>query len=113
MGQRIPNRDRLPRELSAQGTELGEFVFEVALPAVEKGLFHSVKTLTTAQRMIKQHCDAYKPSLSSEHEVLCRSGEQDGQPYRAGCTECRFSQFSLNGFFVGEIIPASVLDAQA
>jgi hypothetical protein len=44
--------------------------------------------------------------------VLCGSGEDNGQPFRAGCGICLVGQFTAAGKFLGDLIPMSALVTQ-
>jgi hypothetical protein len=59
------------------------------------------------RQFIHEECPHYKKSRVDD--ILCRSGEDTGRAYRGrtcwGCTAA--SQFSPNGFFVGDITSAA------
>jgi hypothetical protein len=102
---------QLPRELFQRDSDL-DVLITIAGNAAAKRSFAFTSTVKTTRKLLRNDCPNYLPSLSSPNEVLCRSGEEDGTPYRAGsdCFRCRAAQFSANGLFIGEMTTSSAPD---
>lgn len=103
-GIRLPRRDQhLPVELVQRNSDL-DVMITLSGDSTEKRTFGFESTAKTVRRLIGQNCSSYRPSTDHENDVLCRSGEDDGNPTRGAlCFTCRAGQFSRNGVFIGEM----------
>ena len=104
-GIALPRRaDQLPIELTQRNSDI-DVMITIAGDSTERRTFGFQSTLKVTRRLIHQNCDSYRPSTTSVDAVLCRSGEDTGNPSRgATCFKCRASQFSASGLFTGEVI---------
>jgi hypothetical protein len=102
-GLRIKHTNRLPAELRQRNSDL-DVMITLAGDAAEKRSFGFDATVKTTRRLIRQNCPSYRPSTSSDFDILCRSGEDTGDPYCGSkCYMCRAGQFTASGMFTGEV----------
>ena len=103
--------NELPRELFEHKGPLNEMI-SIAATASEKRSFGSTRTVATARRQLQHLCPGYSPSQDHPEDVLCASGESNGQPKYRACNRCIAGQFSASGVFVGELVPVNMLFSQ-
>ena len=101
----------LPRDLSRRGSDLDRLI-TIAGDAAARGTFGAADTVAVARSMLHRLCPDYRPSKACQIDVLCGSGEDNGQPFRAGCGICLVGQFTAAGKFLGDLIPMSALVTQ-
>ena len=109
MPLRIPRiQTDLPSDLFLKGSDLDNMV-QLATEAADLRSFRSESTIAVARSLVKAACPNYSPSRVNKNDMLCSSGELDGNPIRHECSFCRVGQFSATGFFMGSIVPIEVL----
>lgn len=97
---------QLPAELVNRRSDL-DVLITLAGDGVDNRTYGFESTVRVARRVLRQNCSSYRPSQDHPNDVLCGSGEKDGEPVLGStCFKCRVSQFSQNGFFTGEVINA-------
>jgi hypothetical protein len=111
-GIRLPRHaQQLPVELVQRNSDL-DVLITIAGDSTEKRTFGFESTVKITRRVIHQNCSSYRPSTSGDNAVLCRSGEDTGNPYRGeACFSCRAGQFSKSGVFIGEMAEASAYNS--
>jgi len=107
-GRPSSQRSCLPRELSRRGTDLDRLI-TITGDAAANGTFGAAETVAVTRSMLRKLCSDYRPSKACQTEVLCGSGEDNGQPIRTGCGFCLVGQFTSAGMFLGDVIPISAL----
>jgi hypothetical protein len=94
---------KLPIELVQRNSNV-DLLITLAGDSATNRTFGFESMVKTTRHVIRQHCSGYQPSSQSPFDILCKSGESDGNPSRGSlCFNCRVSQFSANGFFTGEM----------
>ncbi len=81
----VAQRSRLPRDLSRRGSDLDRLI-TIAGDAATQGTFGAANTVAVTRSMIHKLCPDYRPSKACQIDVLCGSGEDNGQPFRSGYT---------------------------
>lgn len=92
----------LPAELLEKGSDLHQLV-TIAGDLSAQRTEGANALANKARTLLHNACPSYKKSFDPERVFHCASGERDGKPIRPECTRCIVSQFSANGFFVGDI----------
>jgi hypothetical protein len=110
-GRTLGQRPCLPRDLSRRGSDLDRII-TIAGDAAARGTFGAADTVAVARSMLHRLCPDYRPSKACPIDVLCGSGEDNGQPIRTGCGICLVGQFTAAGKFLGDLIPMSALVTQ-
>jgi len=98
-------RPVLPRELVSRESALTKLI----VVAGDMSVIDPKRTaaVSKTQAILRRACRSYRPSVGGD-DLLCRSGEETGNPYRGrACSECTVGQFSQRMFFVGAIHPAT------
>jgi hypothetical protein len=98
----------LQRDLSHRGSDLDRLI-TIAGDAAAEGTFGAADTVAVTRSMIRRLCPDYRPSKAGQIDVLCGSGEDNGQPIRTCCGICLVGQFTAAGKFIGDVIPLSAL----
>lgn len=101
--RRLPAHE-IPAELMNPRSDLGVVIDTVA--AMREGDSPLQQAfIRKTHSLLKLACPQFRPSRIDP--LLCRSGEDNGQPYRVlACHKCQVGQFSESGF-VGEILAAA------
>jgi hypothetical protein len=107
-GRTHARRPCLPRELSRRGSDLDRLI-TIAGDAAAESTFGAADTVAVTRSMLRRLCPDYRPSNACQLDVLCGSGEDSGQPIRAGCGICLVGQFTAAGKFLGDVIPISAI----
>ena len=99
-----PSRPFLPKELVDRESDLVKLiVFAGDLSAIDP---HRGPVVAKTQELLRRGCRNYRPSTGGD-DLLCRSGEETGRPYRGeACSRCIVGQFSRSLFFVGQPVLA-------
>jgi len=95
----------LPRELVNRESALTKLI----VIAGDMSMTDPKRTtaVSKTQSILRRACHSYRPSVGGD-VLLCRSGEETGNPYRGrACSECTVGQFSPRMFFVGAVHPAA------
>ena len=82
-GRTVAQRSCLPRDLSRRGSDLDRLI-TIAGDAAAEGTFGAANTVAVTRSMIRRLCPDYRPSKACRIDVLCGSGEDNGQPIRTG-----------------------------
>jgi hypothetical protein len=94
----------LPKELVDRGSDLTKlivFAGDMSVIDPKRG-----PVVAKTQDLLQRACRNYRPSTGGD-DLLCRSGEETGHPYRGeACSRCTVGQFSQSLFFVGEPVLA-------
>jgi hypothetical protein len=100
-GKFHPAHPVLPKELVDRQSDLGKLiVFAGDLSVIDP---IRSPTVVKTQDLLRRACRNYRPS-TGEDDLLCRSGEETGHPYRGrACAQCTVGQFSETMFFVGSL----------
>jgi hypothetical protein len=91
-----------PRELVNRESAL----FKMIVIAGDMSVIDPKRTaaVSKTQTILRHACRSYQPSVGGD-DLLCRSGEETGFPYRGkACSQCTVGQFSKNMFFVGQAV---------
>jgi hypothetical protein len=98
------SRPVLPKEMVDRESDLTKLImFAGDLIAIDP---NRGPVVAKTQDLLRQACRNYRPSTGGD-DLLCRSGEETGRPYRGeSCSQCTVGQFSRSMFFVGEILQA-------
>ena len=107
-GKTLAQRSCLPRDLSRRGSDLDRLI-TIAGDAAAEGTFGAADTVAVTRSMLRRLCPDYRPSKACPTDVLCGSGEDNGQPIRTSCSICLVGQFTAAGRFLGDVIPTSVI----
>ena len=92
----VPPRELVDRESDL--TKLIVFAGDMSVIDPKRG-----PVVAKTQDLLRRACRSYRPSNGGD-ELVCRSGEETGHPYRGkACARCAVGQFSRSMFFVGEI----------
>lgn len=103
-GIRLSRRaHQLPVELVQRNSDL-DVLITISGDSTANRTYGFESTAKAVHRLIKQNCSDYRPSTDHDNDVICRSGEDDGNPIRGSlCFSCRVGQFSKSGMFIGEM----------
>jgi hypothetical protein len=107
-GRTIAQKSCLPRDLSRRGSDLDRLI-TIAGDAAAQGTFGAADTVAVTRSMVRRLCPDYRPSKACQMDVLCGSGEDNGEPIRTGCGICLVGQFTAAGKFLGDVIQMSAL----
>jgi hypothetical protein len=110
-GRTLVQKSNLPRDLSRRGSDLDRLI-TIAGDAAAEGTFGAANTVAVTHGMLHRLCPDYRPSKACPIDVLCGSGEDNGQPIRAGCGICLVGQFTAAGKFLGDLVAMSALVTQ-
>jgi len=95
----------LPRELVNRESSLTKLIVIAGDMSVIDP--NRAAVVSKTQAILRHACRSYQPSVGGD-DLLCRSGEETGFPYRGkACSQCTVGQFSKSMFFVGTISPAA------
>ena len=95
----------LPRELVSRESALTKLIVVAGDMSVIDP--NRAAVVSKTQTILRHSCHSYRPSIGGD-DLLCRSGEETGFPYRGkACSQCTVGQFSKSMFFVGSIAPAA------
>ena len=95
----------LPRELVSRESALTKLIVIAGDMSVIDP--NRAAVVSKTQAILRHACRSYQPSVGGD-DLLCRSGEETGFPYRGkACSQCTVGQFSKSMFFVGTIYPAA------
>jgi hypothetical protein len=96
------SRPILPKELIDRESDLTKLiVFAGDMSVIDP---NRAPVVAKSKDLLRRACRSYRPSTGGD-DLLCRSGEETGHPYRGkACARCAVGQFSRSLFFVGEIL---------